>query len=64
MCRLIDKISKIIVEFFFQTVYVLPTLVLSLTGLTGSDWTVLVNWRIVSIILSFASFARSYYSIR
>ena len=64
MSKLIEKISKKIVQFFFQTVYVLPTLVLSLTGLTGSDWTVLVNWRMVSIILSFASIARSYYSIR
>ena len=51
-------------KFFFQTVYVMPSLVLSLTGVTGSDWTVLVNWRIFSIILSFASFAKSFYSIR
>ena len=54
----------IIIEFFFQTVYVLPTLILSLTGLTGSDWTDLVNWRMLSIALSFASIARSFYSIR
>ena len=52
------------IKFFFQTVYVLPSLVLSLTGLTGSDWTVLVNWRMFSIVLSFASFAKSFYSIR
>ena len=42
----------------------MPSLVLSLTGVTGSDWTVLVNWRIFSIVLSFASFAKSFYSIR
>ena len=42
----------------------MPSLVLSLTGLTGSDWTVLVNWRMFSIVLSFASFAKSFYSIR
>ena len=42
----------------------MPSLVLSLTGVTGSDWTVLVNWRMFSIVLSFASFAKSYYSIR
>ena len=52
------------VQFFFQTVYVLPSLVLSLTGSTGSDWTDLVNWRMLSIALSFASFSRSFYSIR
>ena len=52
------------VQFFFQTVYVLPSLVLSLTGFTGSDWTDLVNWRMLSIALSFASFSRSCYSIR
>ena len=54
----------LIVKFFFQTVYVMPSLVLSLTGVTGSDWTVLVNWRMFSIVLSFASFAKSFYSIR
>ena len=37
---------------------------MSLTGVTGSDWTVLVNWRMFSIVLSFASFAKSFYSIR
>ena len=42
----------------------MPSLVLSLTGVTGSDWTVLVNWRMFSIVLSFASFAKSFYSIR
>ena len=54
----------LIVKFFFQTVYVMPSLVLSLIGVTGSDWTVLVNWRMFSILLSFASFAKSFYSIR
>ena len=43
--------------------YVLPSLVLNLTGVTG-DWTALVNWRVFSIVLSFASFAKSYYSVR
>ena len=42
----------------------MPSLVLSLIGVTGSDWTVLVNWRMFSILLSFASFAKSFYSIR
>ena len=42
----------------------MPSLVLTLTGVTGSDWTVLVNWRVFSIVLSFASFAKSFYSIR
>ena len=42
----------------------MPSLVLNVTGVTGSDWTVLVNWRVFSIVLSFASFAKSFYSIR
>ena len=64
MYSILCRIYILIVQFFFQTVYVMPSLVLSLTGVTGSDWRVLVNWRMFSIVLSFASFAKSFYSIR
>ena len=52
-------------QFFFQTVYVLPTLILSFTDVSGSfDWKDLFNIQIFSIILSFASFAWAFYVIR
>ena len=52
-------------QFFFQTVYVLPTLILSFTDVSGtSDWKDLFNWNIFSIVLSFASFAWAFYVIR
>ena len=52
-------------QFFFQTVYVLPTLILSFTDVSGtSDWKDLFNWKTFSIVLSFASFAWAFYVIR
>ena len=52
-------------QFFFQTVYVLPTIILSFTDVSGSfDWTDLFNWKTFSILLSFASFAWAFYTIR
>ena len=52
-------------QFFFQTVYVLPTIILSFTEVSGSfDWTDLFNWKTFSILLSFASFAWAFYTIR
>ena len=52
-------------QFFFQTVYVLPTLILTFTDVSGTfDWKDLFNWKIFSIILSFASFAWAFYLIR
>ena len=52
-------------QFFFQTVYVLPTLILSFTDVSGTfDWKDLVNWKTFSIVLSFASFAWAFYVIR
>ena len=45
-------------QFFFQTVYVLPTLILSFTNVQGNfDWKDWFNWKTFSIVLSFASFA-------
>ena len=52
-------------QFFFQTVYVLPTLILSFTDVSGTfDWKDLINWKTFSIVLSFASFAWAFYVIR
>ena len=52
-------------QFFFQTVYVIPSLILSFTDVSGTfDWKDLFNWKIFSIVLSFASFAWAFYVIR
>ena len=54
-------------QFFFQTVYVLPTIILNFTDVTGTgrlDWQDLFNWKMFSIVLSFASFAWTFYVIR
>ena len=50
-------------QFFFQTVFILPSLVKSVTG-TGIDWEDLVNAKTLSIGMSFFSFAWSLYTIR
>ena len=50
-------------QFFFQSVFTLPSLIQSLTA----PWTSLtqfVNWRMASIFISFTSFAMTYYNIR
>ena len=52
-------------QFFLQTVYALPTLILAFTGSPGSfDMEDLFNLRTVSILSSFGSFAMAYYAIR
>ena len=52
-------------QFFFQTVYVLPTLILSFTDVSGTfDWKDLFNWKTFSIVLSFATFAWAFNVIR
>ena len=52
-------------QFFFQTVYVLPTLILTFTDVSGTfDLKDLFNWKIFSIILSFASFALLFYQVK
>ena len=52
-------------QFFFQTVYVLPTLILSFSDVSGTfNWEDLFNWKTFSIVLSFASFAWAFYVIR
>ena len=52
-------------QFFFQTVFLLPNIVLTFTDPDGSlVWTDLFNWKTVSILLSFMSFAWAFYAIR
>ena len=46
-----------------QTVFVMPTLIVSYFE-ANNDWTDLVNIRVLSILISFASFAWTFYSIR
>ena len=54
---------NVLFQFFFQTVFILPSLVKSVTG-TGTDWEDLINAKTLSILMSFVSFAWSFYSIR
>ena len=52
-------------QFWFQTVYILPTIILSFIRIGGdAKWTDLFNWRMFSILMSFASFAWTFYTIR
>ena len=52
-------------QFFLQTVYALPTLILAFTGNSGSfDLEDLFNLRTVSILSSFGTFAIAFFAIR
>ena len=52
-------------QFFFQTVFALPNIVLTFTDPYGTlSWTEMFNWKTFSIILSFVSFAWAFYTIR
>ena len=52
-------------QFFFQGMYVFPTLCLAFMNVYGaSDFEDLVNWKIISILLSFISFSRASFNIR
>ena len=52
-------------QFFLQTIYALPTLILAFTGSPGSfDLEDLFNLRTVSILSSFGTFAMAYFAIR
>ena len=52
-------------QFFFQTVFLLPNIVLTFTDPDGSlVWTDLFNWKTISILLSFMSFAWAFYTLR
>ena len=52
-------------QFFFQTTFILPTIILAITDPNrGFEWTDLFNFRFFSIGLSFASFSFSFFKIR
>ena len=52
-------------QFFFQGMYFFPTLCLAFMNVSGaSDFKDLVNWKIISILLSFISFSRASFNIR
>ena len=52
-------------QFFLQTVYAVPTLILAFTGSTGTfDLEDLFNLRTVSILSSFGSFAIANFAMR
>ena len=52
-------------QFFLQTTFLLPSVVLFFIDPSGgADWSDLVNWRFVSIGMSFASFSFGFYKIR
>ena len=53
-------------QFFFQGLFSLPTLVFSFMDVYDGDMKMsdLVNWQIVSIVLSFLSFTFTSFNIR
>ena len=51
-------------QFWFQTIYLMPSLILSFVNVGGGSLTDLFNWRIFSIVSSFGTFAWAFYSIR
>ena len=53
-------------QFFFQGLFSLPTLVFSFKDVYNGEMkmTDLVNWKIISIVMSFLSFAFTSYNIR
>ena len=52
-------------QFWFQSIYLMPTLILSFIGIgETTSWTDLFNWRLFSIAMSFYTFAWTFYSIR
>ena len=62
---LIEASMESTFQFCFQTINLIPTIVLSFSRIDSeSGWMDLVNWKIFSIILSFGSFAWAFVSIR
>ena len=52
-------------QFLFQSLYILPTVLLAFDNLSSlSDLTDLVDWKFLSILMSFVSFAWSSFNIR
>ena len=62
---LIEASTESSFQFWFQTVFIFPTMILSFTDSNNQiNWSDLFNWRLVSILISFASFAMTFYKIR
>ena len=52
-------------QFVLQTTFILPSVILAFTDPAGRfEWADLVNWRFISIGMSFASFSFGFYKIR
>ena len=65
LSKIVESAVESRFQFFYQTVFIFPSIVLSVTAdAGGGDWRKLVNWRTLSILLSFTSFAWNYYTIR
>ena len=62
---IIESSTESSFQFVFQTAFILPTIILNITTVNGSyDLSDLVNWKLLSIILSFGTFAYTSYKIR
>ena len=52
-------------QFFFQTTFQLPIIILAFTDpSSGFEWIDLIDWKFISIAMSFASFSIAYLRIR
>ena len=53
-------------QFWFQTIYAFPTLIINLIHNGNQEWNMneLVNMRLISILFSFGTFAYTFYNIR
>ena len=62
---LIEAGTESTFQFLLQSLFVLPTVILALVNLSSlSDLTDLVDYKILSILLSFITFAWSSFNIR
>ena len=66
LSHLIEATAEASFQFMFQTVYLMPTIIISFTTESQgtTKWTDLFQWRIISILLSFGTFAFTFYNIR
>ena len=65
LSHLLEATTKSSFQFWFQTILVIPTIIISFTDVEGSiNWVDMFNWRIASILISFCTFAVTFYKIR
>ena len=66
LSHLIEATAESSFQFWFQTVYLMPTIIISFTSESqgSTKWTDLCQWKIVSILISFGTFAFTFYNIR